>query len=170
MRRRRSRRIARDDARGYDRSLASSAALGSHRDVRIRILDWDEARDLALALRTQVFVDEQHVPMELELDGLDEGARHAVAVDDNGEVVGTARILPTGKIGRMAVRRDRRSMGVGAALVEALVGEARRTGIRELVLDAQCHAIGFYERFGFVAEGSTFFDAGIQHRRMRRRL
>lgn len=126
--------------------------------------------DLAacLALRRVVFVEEQQVPEELEVDGLDPTALHLLATLD-GRPVGTARMLlggDTGKIGRVCVLRELRGTGVGAALIRAAVEELRGLGLRRAKLGSQVHAIPFYERLGFVAEGPVYDDAGIPHRDM----
>jgi predicted GNAT family N-acyltransferase len=121
------------------------------------------------AIRMEVFVDEQRVPAHEELDDFDEIAVHVLARMD-GEPVGTARLLfgeeGLTRIGRMAVRQPYRGKGVGAAMLTRLLGMARGSGVRSIILDAQLHAIPFYERFGFVAEGEVFIEAGIEHRVM----
>lgn len=116
-------------------------------------------------------MEEQHVPEELEWDGLDEAAYHVLALSGAGQPLGCGRMLAKeGHIGRMAVLRPHRGKGIGAALLSALIDMARRQGIKHVVLDAQVSAIGFYQRHGFTAHGKTFMDAGIPHRRMRRSL
>jgi predicted GNAT family N-acyltransferase len=95
---------------------------------------------------------------------------HALAFDRAGRLLGTGRLLPDGHVGRMAVLPQARGTGVGSALLAALLQAARARGDREVALSAQTHAIPFYERFGFVAEGEEYDDAGIPHRRMRRAL
>jgi predicted GNAT family N-acyltransferase len=121
------------------------------------------------AIRMEVFVDEQRVPPHEELDDFDEVAVHLLALVD-GEPVGTARLLfgeeGLTRIGRMAVRQPHRGQGVGAAMLNRLLGMARGSGARSVILDAQLHAIPFYERFGFIAEGDIFTEAGIEHRVM----
>jgi ElaA protein len=127
--------------------------------------DWEAAK----AIRFEVFVDEQHVPADLELDELDAMARHWLAWDSE-TAIGTARAVRKDfgwKIGRVAVRRDWRGRGVGLALMRAIIDAARRAEVRELQLESQTHALAFYERLGFVAEGPEFDDAGIPHRLMR---
>lgn len=138
--------------------------------VRIELGDWTAARSRAEPIRRAVFVEEQKVPAEIELDEFDPLSLHALAFDRTGTVVGTGRLLPDGHIGRMAVLRQARGSGVGGALLEALMRAARARGDREVALSAQTHAIPFYERFGFVAEGEPYDDAGIAHRMMRRAL
>lgn len=135
--------------------------------LRIELGDWAQLRDAAVALRFEVFVAEQNVPADTELDEWDPHSLHALARGPDGTVVGTGRLLPDGRIGRMAVRRSARGSGVGSALLCALLQAARQRGHREAVLSAQTHALAFYARFGFIAEGPVYGDAGIPHRRMR---
>lgn len=131
---------------------------------------WGDLAAAARPLRETVFVAEQQVPPEMEIDEFDPSSRHAVARDPEGEAIGTGRLLPDGHVGRMAVQRGWRGRGVGRALLEVLMDEARRQGMPALALNAQTAAVGFYERFGFVREGDVFMDAGLPHVRMARRL
>lgn len=129
--------------------------------------------DACMAIRNEVFVHEQNVPAELELDEHDATAVHLLAVDDEGRPLGTARLLIDGeqaKIGRVAVRRVARGTGAGAALMRAAMDELRARGVAQVSLGAQTHAIGFYEKLGFAAHGPEYDDAGIPHRDMTRRL
>ncbi len=134
--------------------------------LRIDLMPWEEAREEASRIRFVVFVEEQRVPREIELDARDAECVHALARLD-GRAVGTGRLLPDAHIGRMAVLRECRGMGVGGAVLAALVGRARLRGDREVVLSAQVHAIPFYERHGFSAFGAVYEEAGIPHRDMR---
>jgi predicted GNAT family N-acyltransferase len=127
------------------------------------ILAWDLALPLARPVREEVFVAEQKVPLELEWDEWDERSDHAVARDASGRAIGTARLLPDGRIGRMAVLREWRRRGVGAALMEALLQKAREQSMSRVMLHAQTHAAGFYRRFGFSERGGEFWEAGIPH-------
>nr|WP_221301370.1 GNAT family N-acetyltransferase [Pseudoxanthomonas broegbernensis] len=122
------------------------------------------------ALREDVFVREQRVPPELERDALDPSSHHVLALAPDGRVLGTARLTPERRIGRMAVLASARGRGIGRALLDALVEEARRRGWPEVSLHAQCHALPFYARAGFVPFGPGFEEAGIGHRQMRCRL
>jgi predicted GNAT family N-acyltransferase len=137
---------------------------------RIELMDWDQAQPIAGPIRFAIFVGEQNVPPGIELDDLDAGCMHAVAFDPQGKAIGTGRLLPDGKIGRMAVVKEWRRQGVGAEIVEALVAEAGRRGHKEVVLSAQLQAAEFYREHGFVAEGKVYQDAGILHQDMRRVL
>jgi len=133
--------------------------------ISIRAADWNVDRAALRAVREQVFVREQAVPLELEWDEFDPLCQHVVA-EDAGEAIGTGRLLPDGHIGRMAVLESWRGQGVGSALLEALLRLAHDRGIRRVRLNAQSRAVGFYQRHGFVAEGQEFIEAGIAHRAM----
>lgn len=126
-----------------------------------------------LELRRAVFIVEQGISEADEYDDLDAGAVHLLATVDT-RPVGTARLLikgDTGKIGRLCVLADQRGTGLGARLVEAAIAHFRTLpGLTRAKLSAQDHAIGFYERLGFVAEGPFYDDAGIPHRDMVRLL
>lgn len=140
--------------------------------------------DLAacFAVRTEVFVVEQSVPESIEYDAYDAGAVHVLAEGPDGVPLGTGRLLygpgalgktgalEVGSLGRLAVTAAARGLGVGAALVRAIEAEAVRLGLAAVDLGAQTHAMGFYERLGYVAYGPEFQDAGIPHRAMRRAL
>ena len=136
----------------------------------VRRADWERDRERLRHVRTAVFVDEQSVPPALEWDGVDDSCLHVLAEDHRGAPIGTGRLLPDGHIGRMAVLAAWRGRGVGSAILSELLRCAARQGLREVVLNAQTHALRFYERFGFSAEGAAFLDAGIEHKRMRRLL
>lgn len=136
-------------------------------NVRLAVGDWDTLRTDARAVRYEVFVLEQRVPLEMEWDDMDPHCQHAVAYGADGKVIGTGRLLPDGHIGRMAVLCDMRGHGVGSAILQALLSEAKRRGDSTVVLNAQTHAEPFYERFGFVREGQEFMEAGIPHIQMR---
>ncbi|WP_298623992.1 GNAT family N-acetyltransferase [uncultured Zoogloea sp.] len=137
--------------------------------LAVRLGSWDELSAQASPIRFTVFVDEQKVPVELELDEFDPLSCHALALAGD-EAVGTGRLLPDGHIGRMAVLAGWRGRGVGALLLQALIDEAKRRGMARVVLNAQTHALGFYARFGFVPEGEEYEEAGLPHRTMGRSL
>ena len=129
----------------------------------IRFGDWTALSADARIIRFEVFVEEQKVPAELEMDHMDAVCLHAVAYDAAGTPVGTGRLLPDGHIGRMAVRKAGRGSGVGSALLQGLMAQARARGDKQVVLSSQSHAAPFYERHGFTIEGDEFFEAGIPH-------
>lgn len=132
--------------------------------------DWACLREDASEVRFQVFVVEQKVPPEIEMDDKDPVCVHAVAYNAEGQALGTGRLLPDGHIGRMAVHAHARGMGVGAGILQALIAAGRKSGHRTLVLNAQTHAKGFYEAQGFAVQGEEFMDAGMPHVTMTRVL
>ena len=142
--------------------------------LAVTVGHWAELGPAAQAIRHEVFVQEQHIPAELEWDVADAQAVHALAVNRLGLPLGTGRLLVagdgSGRIGRMAVRRALRGSQVGRALLRQLTAAARERGLRELTLHAQMSAVGFYLREGFEPEGEVFSEAGIAHQTMRRRL
>ena len=135
-------------------------------NANIAVVDWSRHRKDLLAIRYTVFVGEQGVPIELERDEYDERALHLLVTDPDGQPIGTARMLPEGHVGRMAVLPSWRKQGIGSSMLRELIRIAGENGIDRLFLNAQCEAESFYRRFGFVAEGEVFADAGIAHRRM----
>lgn len=134
--------------------------------IEIRRADWNRDRDVLAEIRRRVFIEEQGVSQELEWDGNDEAAMHWLALLDDYPV-GTARMLHDGHIGRMAVLIRSRGHGVGTVLLQSIIEYAREQKRRELFLHAQTHALTFYERLGFAAEGPEFLDAAMPHRTMR---
>lgn len=139
--------------------------------LRIALGEWAVQQPAAQAIRYEVFVREQKVPLEMELDAMDVQCLHAVAflrdADGVERAVGTGRLLPDGHIGRMAVLVQTRGKGVGAALLQALMQQARQRGDSQVELSAQTHAQAFYAQHGFVREGEEYQDAGIAHVNMR---
>ena len=135
----------------------------------------DAERQAAMAIRLLVFVGEQQVPPELEADEYDADALHLLATETaTGEAVGAARILDRGdgraKIGRVAVKKEWRGCGIGRLLMEDALRRIAERGFTTVFLEAQVQVIPFYERLGFVAEGPVFQDAGIDHRKMTRKI
>ena len=149
----------------------------------VRVADDPADREACFAVRKEVFVVEQSVPQELEYDDYDAVATHVLAVREDGTPLGTGRLLygeaaaaktdgdaTVGSLGRLAVTKEARGLGVGVALVRAIEDAARARGLAAVDLHAQTHALGFYERLGYEAYGPEFPDAGIPHRAMRRVL
>lgn len=134
---------------------------------RVVLGDWATMKAVSRLVREEVFIQEQQISPEEEWDDMDDVCLHAVAYDANGEVLGTARLLPDGHIGRMAVRAPGRGRGVGGALLRQLMHEAEGRGHGQVLLSAQIRAEKFYNRHGFVREGEEFLDAGIPHVQMR---
>lgn len=135
--------------------------------VRIETGCWAERGDHAGRIRTEVFLQEQRIPAEMEWDEADRTAIHAVAYNGLGQPVATGRLLQqspgVARIGRLAVHRALRGGGVGRQVLNALVAAAAARGDREVVLHAQRSAGDFYRRLGFVARGEPFDEAGIPH-------
>ncbi len=129
--------------------------------------DWAALQCDAVSVRTDVFVLEQNVPITLEIDEMDVFSLHAVVYDETGKAIGTGRLLSDGHIGRMAVRKIWRGIGIGSQVLQALMGAAQERGDQMVLINAQVQAVGFYARFGFVSEGEEFDDAGIPHILMR---
>jgi predicted GNAT family N-acyltransferase len=134
---------------------------------RIELASWERDEAELRAVREPVFIVEQQVPVDEEWDELDARSVHVLARDGAGNPIGTGRLTPDRKIGRMAVRREWRGRGVGDAMLRTLLEQARALHYPEIVLHAQVDAIPFYERAGFAAEGAEFVEAGIRHRTMR---
>ncbi|TDX26198.1 putative GNAT family N-acyltransferase [Modicisalibacter xianhensis] len=128
--------------------------------------DWQTLGQRASELRRRVFIDEQQVPEAEEWDGQDPDCLHFLACE-NGQPIGTARLLPDGHIGRVAVLGQARGRGIGLLLMREAIAAARLLDHEEVILAAQIQAMPFYERLGFQAYGEEFLDAGIPHRNMR---
>ncbi|MGW2049388.1 GNAT family N-acetyltransferase [Streptomyces sp. NPDC001858] len=163
--------------------MSGTSRTGGTRAYTVRVADDLADREACFAVRKEVFVGEQGVPEDLEYDAHDAGAVHVLAVREDGAPLGTGRLLfgeaaaartdgdpSVGSLGRLAVTREARGLGVGAALVRAIEEAARARGLAAVDLHAQTHALGFYERLGYEAYGPEFPDAGIPHRSMRRSL
>ncbi|MEU5462311.1 GNAT family N-acetyltransferase [Streptomyces althioticus] len=151
--------------------------------VTVRVAEDPADREACFGVRKEVFVAEQGVPEDIEYDAYDADAVHLLAVAGDGTPLGTARLLlgaaaaaknggdpSVGSLGRLAVLKRARGLGVGAALVRAVEEAARERGLTGVDLHAQTHALGFYERLGYEAYGPRFPDAGMPHRAMRRAL
>jgi predicted GNAT family N-acyltransferase len=117
-------------------------------------------------VRRQVFIVEQGIPAHLEWDGRDAACHHVLATDARQLAIGTGRLDPQGRIGRMAVLLNWRSHGIGRALLAALLALAGTQGHREVVVHAQCAVAGFYRKAGFREQGRPFMEAGIEHLKM----
>ena len=137
---------------------------------RIRAADFERDFDALRRIRVGVFCIEQNGDESLEWDGVDGDCEHALAVDPHGVAIGCGRLLPDGHIGRLAVVPEWRGRGVGSALLTHFVALALARGHAVARLNAQTHAIPFYEAHGFAISGEPYDDAGIPHREMSRRL
>lgn len=134
--------------------------------LSLQLGSWHSLGAAATLVRELVFVQEQHVPAEIELDTLDADSLHAVVLDASAAPLATGRLLPDGRIGRMAVLRPWRGHGLGSMVIRALMQAARQQGMEQVTLAAQLHARAFYQKHGFVAQGPVFLDAGIEHVQM----
>lgn len=135
-------------------------------DVELRPATWVDDRLALQAVRRKVFIAEQGIPESDEWDDVDPLARHVLIVARNRDAVGTGRLEPTGKIGRVAVLPQYRGSGVGSLIMGHLVNQATELGFTRVYLHAQTSAAGFYARLGFRAEGPAFDECGIPHVRM----
>jgi len=137
----------------------------------IRIADWHNPEDQKALrmIRQCVFIEEQSVPAELEWDEFDDNSTHFLAIVDN-KPVATARLKPDGQFGRMAVLSPYRHQGVGSALLQFVMRQAKNKNLKTLYCHAQTSALDFYQRHGFNTYGDEFDDAGIPHFAMNIRL
>ena len=139
----------------------------------VKLVETEQEREAAFAIRVRVFVDEQGVPVEEELDADDERATHALA-SIGGQAVGTGRVVYTdageARIGRMAVESAWRRRGIGGRILGRLEEAAREHGSPEAVLHAQTYVQSFYSTHGYSEEGDVFLEVEIEHVQMRKRL
>lgn len=136
-------------------------------DFRITKATWQTHAPMLRSVREQVFILEQLVPVELEWDGLDESATHLLAISRDGKAIGCARLIGNGSIGRMAVLKSWRKLGIGKALLVMAIQHYQQQGIQPITLSAQTHAIGFYQQAGFEVCSEPYLDADIMHVDMR---
>ncbi|WP_353431698.1 GNAT family N-acetyltransferase [Polynucleobacter sp. MWH-UH23A] len=138
-----------------------------HLDILIK--PWQEARKDAFRVRREVFILEQKVPEDLEIDEIDPIALHVLAYSENN-CIGTARLHThsdgSGQIGRMAILSSFRNKGLGRQIMRVLIEAAQSKGVFSLILHAQVNAIPFYEKLGFITSGPIYDEAGIPHRNM----
>lgn len=134
-----------------------------------RTLSWAEASERCLAVRRAVFIEEQGIDPAIEIDGRDGRCIHALS-EAEGRPIGTARMLPDGHIGRVAVLPAWRGQGIGQALMQTLCAQAVSVGLQSVHLASQESAVAFYRRLGFVAAGDVFIEAGIPHLNMSLKL
>lgn len=145
--------------------MRKTTANMSMTDVCISVADWLGTPALR-SIRQQVFIDEQKVAPDLEWDEDDAVATHFL-LTLQGQPMGTARLLPSGRIGRVALLPAARGKGLGRELMLAVMQHAQHQGIHQLELSAQTHALGFYQQLGFEVCSDTYLDAGIPHQSMR---
>ncbi|MCK4705668.1 MAG: GNAT family N-acetyltransferase [Gammaproteobacteria bacterium] len=138
-------------------------------NIQVITTDWKQNSPELIQIRTSVFVEEQHVPTELEWDEFDEQSTHFLALL-NDKPIATARLKPDGQIGRMAVIKKYRKKGIGTKLLSAATLHARNNGYNMIYLHAQKQAISFYRKFNFICNGIEFLDANILHQAMYKNL
>ncbi len=126
------------------------------------VTDYESHRDDIVAIRYDVFVIEQQVSEELEIDGLDPEAIHALS-QSGDKSIGTGRMLADGHIGRVAVLKANRGCGVGTSILLTLIKSAKDQGLPKVWLSSQTHAVPFYKKLGFTPFGDVYLEAGIDH-------
>lgn len=132
----------------------------------VSLVSWHDGEPLLKAVRDAVFIQEQGVPAELEWDEHDATCRHALALTLQGEAIGCGRMFNNGHIGRISVLPQWREKKVGTTIMEAFLAYAAAHDYPQVDVDAQTHAVPFYQRFEFVEQGEVFMDAGIPHIKM----
>lgn len=142
-------------------------------EITVKIVETEAELEGAVNVRMRVFVAEQRIAPEEEMDDADGTATHAIALY-SGQVIGTGRLLyrddGSAQIGRMAVDRQYRRRGIGGRILAFLEEEARAQGVRNCLLHAQVYVKAFYAGFGYVEHGDLFLEAGISHVEMRKAL
>jgi predicted GNAT family N-acyltransferase len=140
-------------------------------DIRIKyiVADWEKHKEELSAVRYEVFVIGQNVPVDLEVEEADKGYTHILAKAGE-KPVGTARLTSDGHIGRVAVLKEYRKYGIGKEMMNQIEEVAFELGFDSVELNSQCHAVPFYEKMGYVPYGDVFLDAGIEHRHMEKSL
>ncbi|MCP4075834.1 MAG: GNAT family N-acetyltransferase [Gammaproteobacteria bacterium] len=131
--------------------------------ISVQQAHWGTDQAQLTNIRTRVFVEEQQVPSEIEIDGKDADCFHVKALNSANEVIGTARLLPSNYIGRMCVIKEYRQLGVGGQMLSYLINYARQKQIKLLMLNAQITALPFYQKFGFIPDSEVFIEADIEH-------
>lgn len=137
--------------------------MGKSDSITVLLVNWEEKESDISYVRRTVFVEEQNVPLEIEMDENDPQCQHVLAYDQNNNPIGTGRLDPKGKIGRMAVLPQYRKRGVGKRILKTLIQYGKDKGLHHFYLSAQLHAVGFYEKYGFTRYGDEFEEAGIMH-------
>jgi len=140
-------------------------------DINIKyiVADWEKHKEELSAVRYEVFVLGQRVPVELEVEEADKAYTHILAKAGD-KPVGTARLTSDGHIGRVAVLKEYRKYGIGKEMMRQIEEVAFELGFDSVELNSQCHAVPFYEKLGYMAFGEIFLDAGIEHKHMRKSL
>jgi len=134
------------------------------KNLKIQIVGNQKEFDDAIFIRKKVFIEEQQVPIDIEIDGLDDKAEHVIAYLDNNPI-GCARMRITSfaKLERIAVMKDHRGKGFGRKITEFLINYCKQKNVDEIRLHAQMYTADFYKKLGFLERGKTFFEADIEH-------
>tara|TARA_B110000467_G_C18323812_1_gene487371 strand:+ start:2184 stop:2600 length:417 start_codon:yes stop_codon:yes gene_type:complete len=130
--------------------------------IRVETTEFEPYAASIKAIRFEVFVDEQNVPPELEIDGLDPKCLHALAFNEHTPIA-TGRLLKDGHIGRVAVLASYRNQGIGTLIMKSLINAARNRSFQSVILSSQTQAIPFYEQLDFQTQGPIYQEAGIDH-------
>lgn len=142
--------------------------------ITVKIVADEKEREDAFTVRRKVFVDEQGVPLHLELDEYDQDATHFVIYDETNQPIGAGRMRELqrgiGKIERICVLREHRGKHLGNLIMKTLERHAREHGMKKILLNAQSYAVPFYEKLGYVITSPEFMDADIPHRAMEKDL
>ena len=133
------------------------------RDWIIRNAEWETESVLLYEVRSAVFVEEQGVDVSIERDGKDDQCHHSLAHDSSGKVLGTGRLSPEGKIGRLAVLKEWRGLGIGSEIMKNLIMQSESLGMVRTYLHSQVSVTEFYESLGYRQEGPIFEEASIPH-------
>ncbi|MGE7781367.1 GNAT family N-acetyltransferase [Peribacillus sp. NPDC097264] len=139
----------------------------------VKIVENEQERGYAYTIRKKVFVEEQHVPLEEEIDQYEEDSTHFVLYNDEDQPIGAGRfriIDGIGKVQRICVLSDSRKTGAGAMIMNAIEEFAVSHDVTQLKLDAQLHAIPFYSKLGYEIISEEFMDAGIPHKTMKKKI
>ncbi|NVJ51595.1 MAG: GNAT family N-acetyltransferase [Gammaproteobacteria bacterium] len=139
-------------------------------EIVIQEVSWFDYQEKLAEVREKVFVYEQRVAPEIEVDGRDPDCFHVLVLNDNNEAIGAGRLTPEGKIGRVSVLLPYRGLGLGSQILQKLIEIADRERLSPVKLHAQIQAVSFYERHQFTPNGPVFMEAGIPHQSMKRFL
>lgn len=141
--------------------------------MKVIIAENEEQLNQVMNIRKTVFVEEQNVPPELEIDEYENTSTHFLCYSDDQKPIGAGRFREVdgvGKIERICVLPEARKMGAGKVIMETIIEYAKKQGYKKVKLNAQTHAIPFYEKLGFTVVSEEFLDAGIPHRTMEKQL
>lgn len=138
--------------------------------LQIKSVSFDEYANEITQIRNTVFIEEQKIPTDLEWDNQDKNAYHFIVISEQNETIAYARLLPSGKLGRVAVLIQWRNQGLGSMLISAICENASKLGLDAIHLSSQRSAIDFYLKLGFQAIDKMHLEAGIEHQTMHKKL